>query len=61
MKRVRELQARVGWCQLSDAIPGRSPVGFAAIAHAQDADGLAVVVEADAVVADGEAELGRVD
>ena len=47
--------------QLSDAIPGRSPVGFAAIAHAQDADGLAVVVEADAVVADGEAELGRVD
>ena len=38
VKRVRELQARVGWCQLSDAIPGRLPV-----------------------VADAEAELGRVD
>jgi hypothetical protein len=40
---------------------GRSPVGFAAVFHGRDAYGVSLVMEADAVVADAEAELGRLD
>src|ERR1035438_1988934 len=38
-----------------------SAVGLAAIADAKDLDGLALLVEADPVVADAEAILGRID
>src|ERR1035438_1789874 len=38
-----------------------SAVGLAAIADAEDLDGLALLVEADPVVADAEAILGRID
>jgi hypothetical protein len=39
----------------------RSAVGFAAVADGEDGDSLAVVVEADAVVADAEAELVQIN
>ena len=38
-----------------------SSVGFSAVFDGGDVEGVAVVVEADAVVADAEAELGRLD
>jgi len=42
-------------------IEGGSAVGFAAMLDGQDEDGIAVVVEADAVVADAQPHLGRLD
>jgi hypothetical protein len=39
----------------------RSAVDFAAVFHSGDANGISVVMEADAVVADAKAELGRLD
>lgn len=40
---------------------GGSPIGFAAVFHGGDAYGVSLAMEADAVVADAEAELGRLD
>ena len=40
---------------------GGSPVGFATVFHGGDANGVSLVMEADAVVADAKAELGRLD
>ena len=40
---------------------GRLAVGFAAMLDGSDVDGIAVVVEAEAVVADAQAELRRLD
>jgi hypothetical protein len=40
---------------------GGSPVGFTTVFHGGDANGVSLVMEADAVVADAEAELGRLD
>ena len=40
---------------------GHFRIGFSSVADAEDGYGLAVFVEADAVVADAKAELGRVD
>jgi hypothetical protein len=44
----------------NSARPG-SAVDFAAVADGEDEDGVTEIVEADAVVADAEAELGRLD
>ena len=42
-----------------DAPPsGRSAVGFAAVLDGEDEDGIAVVVKADAVVTDAQAQSG---
>lgn len=38
-----------------------SAVGFATVFYGGDVEGVAVVVEAEAVVSDAEAELGRFD
>lgn len=38
---------------------GGSPVGFATVFHGEDHDGIAEIVKANAIVADAEAELGR--
>jgi hypothetical protein len=38
-----------------------SAVGFAAVLDGGDVEGLAVIVEAGPIVADAEAELGRLD
>ena len=41
--------------------PDGSAVDFAAVLDGEDEDGIAVVIEADAVVADAEAHFGRLD
>jgi hypothetical protein len=40
---------------------GGLPVGFATMFHGEDHDGIAEIMKTDAVVADAEAELGRLD
>ncbi len=45
----------------SMAVRSRSAVGFAAVFDGSDANGVFVFMEAHAVVADAEAELGRLD
>jgi hypothetical protein len=40
---------------------GGLPVGLATVLHGEDHDGIAEIMKADAVVADAEAELGRLD
>src|SRR5258708_18525077 len=56
--RVRPLS---GVCSVLVRCWMRSAVGFAAVFHSSDANGISVVMEADAVVADAKAELGRLD
>jgi hypothetical protein len=41
--------------------PESSPVGHLAIADAEDIDPIAVIVKANAIVSNPEAELGRMD
>jgi hypothetical protein len=59
-----------GWCPVlfepgqaivRSGIEGGSAVGFAAVLNGGDVQGVADVVEADAVVADAQAELWRLD
>jgi hypothetical protein len=51
----------LGESKLSLRSLGGSAVVFAAVPDAGDFEGVAEVVEADAVVADAEAEFGRLD
>ena len=50
-----------GPASVRSRIEGRSAVDFAAVFYGQDADRATVVVEADAVVADAQPHLGRLN
>jgi hypothetical protein len=47
------------WC--SEALIRRSTVGFLAVADAEDFDRIAMIVKADAPIADAQTELGRMN
>ena len=51
----------LGSSQVRPPFEVRSAVGFAAITDGGDVEGVAAVVEAEPVVADAQAELGRLD